>query len=183
MRRYLILTGLPASGKSTLGRAVAAALGLPMLDKDDILEALFESLGVGDAEWRRRLSRAADEILRRQALASHGAVLASWWRHPASREESGTPSEWLRSLPGVLVELHCVCRPEIAAERFLARQRHEGHLDRFKSPSEILADFRHQATLGPLGLGRVVEAHTEQSIDLETLLAEILEPSSRHPEG
>jgi len=40
MNRYIILTGLPASGKSTLGRAVAAALGLPMLDKDDILEAL-----------------------------------------------------------------------------------------------------------------------------------------------
>src|SRR5690349_22393578 len=109
MNRYLILTGLPASGKSTLGRAVAAALGLPMLDKDDILEALFDSLGVGDAEWRRRLSRAADEVLRRQALASHGAVLASWWRHPASGEESGTPCEWLRSLPGALVELHCVC--------------------------------------------------------------------------
>ncbi|HKV08082.1 MAG TPA: AAA family ATPase [Thermoanaerobaculia bacterium] len=171
MERYLILTGLPASGKSTLGRAVAAALGLPMLDKDDILEALFESLGIGDAEWRRRLSRAADEVLRRQALASHGAVLASWWRHPASREESGTPSEWLRSLPGALVELHCACRPEVAAERFLARQRHEGHLDRFKSPTEILAGFRQQAKLGPLGLGRVVKVDTEQNLDLATVLS------------
>lgn len=175
MERYVIVTGLPASGKSTLGHAVAAAFGLPMLDKDEILEALFDSLGVGDAEWRTRLSRAADEVLRRQALRSHGAVIASWWRHPASPTESGTPSEWLWSLPGTLLELHCVCTPEVAAERFLARKRHEGHLDRFKSPAEIVAGFRQLATLGPLGVGRLVEANTEQN-ELAALLSEIMGP-------
>lgn len=179
MERYVIVTGLPASGKSTLGHAVAAALGLPMLDKDEILEALFDSLGVGDAEWRTRLSRAADEVLRRQTLSSHGAVLASWWRHPGSPEGSGTPSDWLRSLPGALLELHCVCKPEVAAERFLTRKRHEGHLDRFKSPTEIVAGFRQLATLGPLGVGRLVEVNTEQSPELAALLSEILEPPQR----
>ena len=54
---FIVLSGLPASGKSTLGRAVAKALRLPMLDKDELLEALFESRGIGDADWRRRLSR------------------------------------------------------------------------------------------------------------------------------
>ncbi|PYQ55408.1 MAG: hypothetical protein DMF53_28200 [Acidobacteria bacterium] len=94
--RFLIATGLPASGKSTVGSAVAAALALPFLDKDEILEALFESLGVGDAPWRARLSRAADQVLERLAPRSQGAVIASWWRHPR-REEALHSHLWAAS--------------------------------------------------------------------------------------
>lgn len=50
MQRHIIVSGIPASGKSTIGRAVAAALELAMLDKDEILETLFSSRGVGNAE-------------------------------------------------------------------------------------------------------------------------------------
>jgi len=39
--QYLILTGTPASGKSTIGRALSEKLELEMLDKDEILEDLF----------------------------------------------------------------------------------------------------------------------------------------------
>jgi hypothetical protein len=35
-----------------------------LLDKDDILEQLFESKGIGDAAWRRRLSRESDIVLK-----------------------------------------------------------------------------------------------------------------------
>lgn len=166
-----VVTGLPASGKSTLARAVGKALALPVVDKDEILEALFDSLGVGDAEWRRRLSRAADEVLRRQASQFPGAVITSWWRHPRSPVESGTSPEWLSSLPGDLVELHCLCSPRIAAERFLGRRRHRGHLDGDKSLPELLASFEHQAALGPLGIGRLVQVSTEVAIDLGAVLA------------
>jgi predicted kinase len=34
MSRFVVLTGLPASGKSTLGTAIAAALALPLIDTD-----------------------------------------------------------------------------------------------------------------------------------------------------
>ena len=173
MQRYVIVTGIPASGKSTVGQAVAAALGLPMLDKDEILEGLFHRRGVGDAAWRTELSRAADEGLRESSLRSGGAVISSWWRHPASVVESGTPVEWLASLPGIAVEVHCVCSPQVAAERFLARRRHEGHLDHSKTHAELLASFQQQAALGPLGLSRVVKVDTEQPLDLQMLLTEI----------
>jgi predicted kinase len=170
MSRFLVVTGLPASGKSTVGAAVAAALGLPFFDKDVILEALFQGLGTGDASWRTRLSRAADEVLRRLALSTDGAVLASWWRHPRSRSLSGTSPEWLSSLPGEIVELHCRCRPETAAERFFARRRHAGHLDDTKSPAQVLAEFEELREHGPLGFGRVVEIDTEQRVDLNVVL-------------
>ena len=172
MERFIVVTGLPASGKSTVARAVAAALGLPRLDKDVILEELFDSLGIGDAEWRRRLSRAADEILR-GVLRAQGAVLDSWWRHPRSPIDSGTPSDWLGSLPGSLVELHCMCEPQVAAERFLSRKRHEGHLDGSKSRAELLTSFQQLASLGPLGIGRLVEVDTQQPLSLSALVREL----------
>lgn len=173
MLRHIIVTGIPASGKSTVGHAVATALELPMLDKDEILEAMFDSQGVGNAEWRSRLSRAADETLQERALRSGSAVITSWWRHPSSQFDSGTPVEWLSSLPGVMVELHCVCSPRIATERFLSRQRHDGHLDSSKTHVEVLASFQQQAALGPLRVGRVVEVNTEGSLRLKTVLAQI----------
>src|SRR5215210_7518714 len=150
------MSGLPGSGKTTVGRRLAHALGLPMLDKDDILEALFDSLGVGDAEWRQRLSRSADEVLRKLAEQTAGAVLTSFWRHPRGTGESGTPTGWLSSLPGKVVEVHCVCPPEIAAERFSSRERHEGHLDRNKGQDELIVSLTQLAAHGPLGLGPLV---------------------------
>src|SRR5688500_10233252 len=105
MKRFVVVTGLPASGKSTVGACVAEALALPLLDKDQILEALLEALGVGDAQWRTRLSRAADDVLQRLAMCSQGAVIVSWWQHPLSVFASGASPAWLRSLPGEVIEL------------------------------------------------------------------------------
>lgn len=169
----MIVSGLPGSGKSTLARRLAPALGLPLLDKDDVLEALFDSLGVGDAAWRTRLSRSADEVLRRLVARMDGAVVASWWRHPKAEGESGTPIDWLSSLPGNLVEVYCVCEPRIAAQRFLGRTRHAGHLDGTKDREGLAADFEQLAALGPLGVGPVVRASTDGSFD--GLVREILD--------
>ena len=123
MSRFIVVSGLPASGKSTIGAALSTGLGLPLLDKDDILEALFDELGVGDAAWRTRLSRAADRILETLARRSRGAVVVSWWRHPSASTQSGTPPQWLMSLQPVPVEVHCRCAAEVAVERFFARRR------------------------------------------------------------
>jgi hypothetical protein len=94
-RCFVVVSGLPGSGKSTLARTLAAALGLPLLDKDDILERLFESKGVGDVDWRRTLSRESDRILETEALASRGAVLVSHWQLPGMPRDPGTPTHWL----------------------------------------------------------------------------------------
>jgi adenylate kinase len=173
LHRFVVMSGLPGSGKTTVGRQLARALGLSMLDKDEILESLFDSLGVGDAEWRNRLSRSADEVLQRLAVQSAGAVLISFWRHPQVTGESGTPTGWLRFLPGKVVEAHCVCPPAIAAERFLARKRHDGHLDRDKRKEDLVAAFEQLAAHGPLGLESLVKVDTAQVVDFDSVLREL----------
>jgi Cytidylate kinase-like family len=136
-----VISGLPGSGKTTLGRALAEALGLPMIDKEDILERLFEQAGVGDAAWRRKLSRESDAILEREARESAGAVLVSHWRRAGMADDSGTPTEWIAELSQSIAHVNCVCAVEVAAERFFWRERHAGHLDS-RSKEEVAESLR-----------------------------------------
>jgi shikimate kinase / 3-dehydroquinate synthase len=39
---FVVVTGLPGAGKTTVGRALAAALDVPFLDKDDFLDDLLD---------------------------------------------------------------------------------------------------------------------------------------------
>ena len=77
-----MVSGLPGSGKSWLALRLAPLLDLAVIDKDEILEDLFASKGVGDSSWRRSLSRQSDLIFRREAEESKGAILVSFWRMP-----------------------------------------------------------------------------------------------------
>lgn len=169
----VIVSGLPASGKTRLARKLAPALGLALFDKDDILESLYEALRVGDADWRGRLSRASDEIFQRLAKTSSGAVLTSFWRHSQMPSYSGTPTDWIRSNAERLVEVYCLCDPEIAAARFLSRSRHPGHLDNTKHREELLAHFQTLAAMGPLGLGKLLRIDTAKEIAFDRLVCEV----------
>ena len=173
--QHLIVTGIPASGKSTIARALSVELGWEILDKDEILEDLFNEKGIGDSHWRTTLSRTADEILRERASRFERSIIVSWWRHPASTIVSGTPIEWLSDLPGVLIEIRCICDPAIAVERFRSRIRHRGHLDQFKPAVDLLASFQQQAALGPLGIGHLIEVNTESTIELADLLFRVID--------
>src|SRR5437667_11503725 len=103
----------------------------------EFLDRLFESNGIGDAAWRWTLSRESDALLQHEATISDGAILASFWHLPGMLSDAGTPTDWLQALSNHLVNVHCVCEPEIAASRFLQRRRHVGHLDGESSYAEV----------------------------------------------
>lgn len=169
-RRFVVITGLPGSGKTTVGKNLALALGLPLLDKDDILVRLFESKGTGDKAWRRGLSRASDEILEREARDSGGAVLVSFWHLPGMPADSGTPTTWLSGLSRLVVGVRCVCPPDVAAARFVQRTRHPGHLDDESTFADVLASLEAQTRLAALNFEPSIDVDTSKAVDIDSLV-------------
>jgi predicted kinase len=49
----VVVTGLAGSGKTTVAKALADALDVPLISKDAIKEALFAAVGAGDSIGRR----------------------------------------------------------------------------------------------------------------------------------
>jgi len=66
--RRIALVGMPASGKSTVGRHLARRIGLPFVDLDDIIEAEAGATcgeifaGEGEPSFRARESRALGQV-------------------------------------------------------------------------------------------------------------------------
>ena len=177
---YVVISGLPGSGKSTLARRLAPLLKLPVIDKDDILERLFEARGIGDKAWRRGLSRESDEIFQEEARKTQGAVLVSFWRLPGMASDSGTPTEWLSGLSNHILNLHCTCALEIAVERCLRRNRHPGHLDVQASKAEVMASIAAVSSLGYLEIGHRIEVDTSNDqFSLEDVVGQIFSVPGR----
>lgn len=171
VRRYVIVSGPPASGKSTLVTPLAARLGLPLLAKDTVKESLMVSLGVPDVEASRRLGRAAMAILFEVARESPvGAVLEG----PFSRSLATGP---IGALPGPVVEVFCRCDREVAAARYAARapSRVPGHFDSERPADDLWND----EIAGPVGGGwPVVEVDTNGPVDLDAVVARVQETAA-----
>ena len=169
-RLLVVVSGLPASGKTTVGTVLSERLSLALIDKDAILEALFDSLGCADRNERQRLSRASDEVLFGLAAAADTAVLVNWWNHDSA------PSR-LQAAGAVVVEVFCDCPVEVAATRFEARIRHPGHHDFRRSPEQLAEDIEHMRKWyrGPLGLNEnPVHIDTSRPLDADRVTRRVL---------
>lgn len=129
MKRAVLVNGIPATGKTTIARAIGAQLRLPVLSLDSVKEALFEELGSrdGDREYGRALGRAS--MLAIWSVVADfppdaAVVVEAWFRKPPhdvvlrGLERAGI-ERW--------VEVWCHASPDVLAARYAARTRHPGH--------------------------------------------------------
>ena len=172
----IIVSGPPASGKSSIARRIAADLTLPYVGKDDIKERLFDTVGVGDRDWSRQIGGATYELLywfvgllidARQSL-----VVESNFR--AHTSTSHFQALHARS-PFDTYQVICRVDPETQRERYMERwrtgQRHPGHVD---DVSIVDVSREPHSLYDPMPLdGSVTEIDTTDwnTIDYDGLLA------------
>ena len=59
----IIVAGMPATGKSTVAAGLAEAFQYPILEKDNIKEVLFDTVGFENYPQKRKLDIAANGVL------------------------------------------------------------------------------------------------------------------------
>jgi predicted kinase len=129
--RLLIVTGLPATGKTTLARELAARYRVPLLAKDVIKESLLQEAGAVDAVRSRQLSDLAFNMLFAQLrqLADAGIDTIAEGNFRTGQHET-----LFCALPDTRIA-QVLCRTDEAQrlQRIAARRhdpaRHPGHGD------------------------------------------------------
>ncbi len=175
----VIVTGPPASGKSTLAPRLAAGLGLPYLSKDLFKETLFDELGWSDREWSVRLGhasmallyRTAAELLRaRQSVVLESPFYAEWDTQEFRKLEARFGCRF--------AQVVCCASGPTLVERFRRRvgtpERHPGHTDA-ASLEPMLARLLHERwdALELAGPVFRVDTETRGGLPIDALVGEI----------
>ena len=130
--RLVIISGPSASGKTSIARELAAELKLALLAKDDVKEALFDTLGnPSDDAQSGRLGVASYVLIERLGtrILESGVGLVVEGNFIRNRHEAHLGPLVARSRAAVL---HCAIAPEAMAKRLKKRlngkkKRHPGH--------------------------------------------------------
>jgi predicted kinase len=161
------MSGYPASGKTTLGGALAERFGLALVAKDALLDVMYEAAGgkPGDPELSLRTGRAAWAAFWHLSRTCPQVVLDSNIQPDGAIEKAE-----IANIPGPIVEVHCRCPLELARTRYAER----AELGRPAQRATTLDDARGGLYERPLGLPSLVVVDTSRPVDLEEVAARIL---------
>ncbi len=133
----IIIAGMPATGKSTLAKKLSDALGLAILEKDEIKDEMFDTIGFKDRKEKRALDVAANAILLRctENLISKGNSLIIV--NNFDSDMSGRVQDMIDKAGCNCITVFLNGDPEVLYKRYVARDarhsRHMGHtfIDRY----------------------------------------------------
>lgn len=128
----ILVSGLPATGKSTMAAYLSGQLRIPMFSKDAIKERLYDALGFSSREEKVRLGVAAMEIMydsARACLSCGRSVILENNFEDASREGLAA---LLAACPCEVITVHMTGDLRAIYQRFAERdqspERHRGHV-------------------------------------------------------
>jgi predicted kinase len=130
MKGLILVNGVPASGKSSVARAIAGAGPWPLLTLDTIKESFFAHLGTGDRDYNRLLGKASYQSM--FALAADfpddmTVVMDAWF---GFQPEDILSQHIARVGQPQVFQVWCHAPPDVIGERYRARvgERSGGHL-------------------------------------------------------
>jgi len=157
----ILITGHPASGKTTLAHVLAAELGLPLLHRDGMKETLADTLGCADDAWSLTLGAATWELLYHLVETLLRANVSHIVESNFSSQYASPRWQQLQEQYGLkIIQLRCEAEPEIILARHQTRvatgERHpihrfdsdvpgyrsileQGHLDWIDVPGERIS--------------------------------------------
>ncbi|HPL92977.1 MAG TPA: AAA family ATPase [bacterium] len=181
----IIISGLPCTGKTTLGRKIAEKFCLPFFSKDDIKESLFDDLGWSDRIWSKKLSRASLNLIyyiSKTLLLSKSSLIIEGNFRPETENERFL--NLMSKFDFEPLQIICKANGEILFQRFKDRwksgRRHPGHVDDSTSDelkSELLKGRIDNLNIG----GKVFDIDTTDfnTIDYDKLFSAIKSATNR----
>lgn len=133
---FVIVCGLPATGKSTLAAKLAVELGWPVFAKDHFKELLYDSVDRDDVDF----TRGASTVIGQQSIALLFDIANELLRNGVSCIVEANFLPWLApaGLAPLLAisrgrQVHCTIPDKLVLERYRERanagERHPVHVD------------------------------------------------------
>ena len=179
----IVVTGLPGTGKTSVGRILSEQLRVPCLSKDACKERIFDALGWKDKAWSLKVSEAShriiDDIVEQELTASRSVIVES---HFKPEIDAARFRDCQRRFGAVGIQVLCWAHGDVLFERYWARQRthrHPGHVE-----IATLEEQRRCLAVGkcePLQLdGPVIEVDTTDfaTVDFSRLTRAITDSAS-----
>ena len=170
---WVIVTGPPAGGKTTLVRKLSQDLAILVFEKDVLKDELYRTLGHGDRDWSRQIGLTTISLLfstARQILQAGPSVVTE--ANFYYQFDSERAAEVLQQVTARVVQLHCSAPPEILVERN-ARRRTPAELrpgHHVMPDQELLAGIE-AGTWEPLDIpSEIVRVDTSIEIDYAAIL-------------
>jgi glucokinase len=168
LKRAVLVNGVPASGKSTVARAVSEAKNWPLLTLDTVKEAFFAHLGTGDRAYNRLLGKASYQAMFALVGDFPGnsvTVIDAWF---GFQPLGILQNHIVQAGIGQVAEIWCHAPGIVVGERYEARlaSRHSGHLGAGYVPE--LVELAGKAK--PLGAFPLFDVDTTRPLDCEALM-------------
>ncbi|MBI4117607.1 MAG: AAA family ATPase [Parcubacteria group bacterium] len=160
----IIITGLPASGKTTIGKKLSEHFRLPMFSKDMIKELIFDGFGSADREFSKKVGCAAYDLMHRfleeflkcdlSCILESNFTACNDNEIFKKLEEKYSPK---------FIQIFCFADGKVLFERFQSRvesgERHPGHQD--ANNTEEFQRILYKGKSEPLDVeSRLIEVNT-----------------------